>query len=110
MTMYYYMAKGSVKHRLLSEDLCKYLFSKYDTDLIHIDIYNYTKNHESLYRLVVECTGKNIQDTKDMIANELGLDDCEVKCFEKDGYVLIYEGIRHEQIVYWYGYVKEKYS
>lgn len=106
--MYYYMAKGMIKHRLLAEDLCKYVFSKYNTDLIHIDIYNYTKNHESVYRLVMECTGKNIQDVKDMIANELGLDDCEVKYFEKDGYVLIYEGISHEQIVYWYGYVKSK--
>ena len=56
----------------------------------------------------MECTGKNIQDVKDMIANELGLDDCEVKYFEKDDYVLIYEGISHEQIVYWYGYVKSK--
>lgn len=109
MNMYYYMAKGTIKHRLLSEDLSRYFFGGYDTDLIHIDIYNYTKNHESLYRLVVECNGKNIQDTKDMIANELGLDDCEVKYFEKTGYVLIYEGIKHEQIVYWYGYVKEKY-
>lgn len=102
--MYYYMAKGSVKHILLAGDIVKYIHDSFGTDLIHIDIYNYTKNNQSLYRLVAECTGKNIQTTKEVLDFELGLDEAELKHFEKNGYVFIYEGLKYEQVMYWYGH------
>lgn len=108
--MYYYMAKGSVKHIILARDIVKYIHDNFGTDLINIDIYNYTKNHESLYRLVVECNGKNIQTTKEVLDFELGLDKAELKYFEKNGYVFVYEGLKYEQIMYWYGYLQSRNS
>lgn len=108
--MYYYMAKGSVKHIILAKDIVKYICNNFDTDLMNIDIYNYTKNKQSLYRLVAECNGKNIQTTKEVLDLELGLDKAELKYFERNGYVFIYEGLKYEQIMYWYGYLQSKNS
>ena len=103
--MYFGLVKGNRNHITLAYRLYRYLCKRFDTDIICIDIYDYVRNRIRLHRLVVECKGKNIQTTINILNKELNLINVKVECLERNDYRLIYEGLEYEQIINLYSYV-----
>lgn len=99
--MTFYKTTGTIKHNFLTDDLLQYFNKHFDTDIIDLTIYNYSKKNKSLYKLIAECNGQNIKQTDTIIKNELCLDDSECEQINNNNYVLIYKDLTYDTIVDW---------